>query len=440
LETKLITVIEHRDSEHVRDELVSHLSKPHYDRLYQKKRGDGQPCFKLKQTSAEEKGYVISTGYFIGVDWVEEGVLPLCVEPKLNTIDGPKVDYIQMLFEAMRHPEAERDLSDLFVIDWERPEIEITQQQDMLTPFLVVEFLIVLKSIVRKGLKKSYYRVERNLHSRVKGKVLVSATIKRNLLQNKTLHTYCQFEEFGLDNKENRLLKKALVFVQRYLPSYPHIGSSAYLTDTFNYINPAFHGVSEDITLDEIRHTKKNAFYKEYEQGIRLAKLILQRFGYNIHNTAKDTISTPPFWIDMSKLFELYVLGLLKKEFGSGVTYQFATHGNELDFLINAPGCQMVVDAKYIPKWDFQPVHENVRQVAGYARLERVYKDLGISDRDKNIDCLIIYPVKVAGKGIPKLLATEENRVSGYVGIYKLGVSVPWVAKSVELPKNDTVG
>ena len=99
--------------------------------------------------------------------------------------------------------------------------------------------------------------------------------------------TYCSYDVFGLNNKENRILKKALSFIKRYLPSFPQLTIHRELQDIFNYINPAFHGVSDKIELNEIKDSKTNAFYKEYEPAIRLAKLILKRFGYNISNTAK---------------------------------------------------------------------------------------------------------------------------------------------------------
>ena len=115
-----------------------------------------------------------------------------------------------MLFSALKHPEVAKHTEDLYEIKWKDSPIEISQQQDLLTPLLVVQYLSLVKEIVRKGLKKSYYKVERNLHAKVKGKVLISQTIKQNLLKNKPLHTYCSFDEFGLNNLENKLLKKAL--------------------------------------------------------------------------------------------------------------------------------------------------------------------------------------------------------------------------------------
>src|SRR5690606_22138269 len=115
-------------------------------------------------------------------------------------------------------------------------------------------------------------------------------------------------------------------------------------------IQPAFQDVSDDVDLHGVKHLKFNAFYKEYQEALHLAKLILQRFGYNINAiNSQATIPTPPFWIDMSKLFELYVLGLLKEsdKHGSKIRYHPATDGNELDYLLVDGENSIVIDAKY---------------------------------------------------------------------------------------------
>ena len=330
-----------------------------------------------------------------------------------------------MLLASLKHDAVTKDIEELFVVKWDKPTIEITQKQDLLTPFLVVEFLSLLKQIVRKGLKKSYYKVEQNLQGRVKGKVQVSKTIKQNLIKNKNLYTYCSFDEFGINNKENRLLKKALQFIKRYLPTYGQLTNKKELQNTFNYINPAFTQVSDNIEITEIKHTKTNVFYKEYEQALYLAKLILKRFGYNISNTIKETVQSPPFWIDMTKLFELYVLGLLKDRFHNQVKFQFKHYGNELDYLLNNEDYQMVIDAKYKLKYLNGKYDEDIRQVSGYARLKKVYEDLN-KKQGEVIDCLIIHPDQ---NGLDNLLDADlkEKDIEHYYDVYKLGVKLPLV-------------
>lgn len=414
------------------------LTKERAEVFFKKQKGDCA-CFVISKSMEDE--YVLETSYFIGVDHIPDGDKRIYVAPKLNTKikddgspdenvkgeDIQETNYLKMLFEALKHPDiAVQDTHELVEIKWDAPTIEIDQKQDLLTPLLVVQFLSVVQQMVRKGLKKSYYTMEQNLNCRVKGKILVGQTIKQNLLKNKQLNTYCQYNEFGINGLENRLIKKALLFVRRYLPTLAIPNSEKFITQSFKYILPAFEQVSGEVSLNDIKHTKTNVFYKEYEEGIRLAKLILKRFGYNISNTEKTKIQTPPFWIDMSKLFELYVLGLLKDRFGSEVTYHLNVHCQELDYLLNATDYKMVVDAKYKTIYKIQPVKEDMRQVSGYARLDSVYEQLKVS-KDQVIDCLIIYPDMQDSKNSFNAIDLKASAIPNWNKFYKVGVKLPTI-------------
>lgn len=387
-------------------------------------------CFSIIK---KENNYHLNTGYCIGVDWIDKKHA-IYIEPKLNSrrkkeeVQLVEIDYLSMLFSSLQYIDTSKDLNDLFEIKWKSAEIEITQQKDLLTPLLIIQYLGLLKTIVRKGLKKSYYKVEHNLNSRIKGKVLVGQTIKQNTLKNKQLYIYCKFDEFGINGLENRLLKKALVFIKRYLPNLNVINSNIITVDLFNYITPAFEDVSDEIELNEIKHSKTNAFYKEYSEATRLAKLILKKFGYNITNVEKETISTPPFWIDMSKLFEYYVLGLLKNQFPNynEVQFQFISKGHELDYLLNSSDIKMIIDAKYKPKYKHIKSidKEDFRQISGYSRLKKVYKELGKNETEI-IDCLVIYPDLEVKENDLSNLKSSKSRIEKYVGFYKLGVKLP---------------
>ena len=371
----------------------------------------------------------IQTSYYVGVDWIDKSKA-IYVEPKLNNGTN-QTDYLKMLFSALQHPDIADHTDNLFEIKWDAAPIIIEQKQDLLTPLLVVQYLKIVQRIVRKGLKKSYYKVEHNLYGKVKGKINVSQTTKKNLFKNKPLHTYCSYDEFGLNGLENRLLKKALVFVHRYLPGLKNLNSAAYTENIFNYINPAFEFVSEEVSLHDVKHTKTNVFYKEYEEAIRLAKLILKRFGYNISNTDKHAIiTTPPFWIDMSKLFELYVLGQLKEKYGNEILYgnkeAKAKYGLP-DFLLTKESDKTIIDTKYKPiyqdnKYDI----DNIRQLSGYGRDKGVLKKLGLlTTEDQNmavIKCLIIYPDQ---KKDECLWDNDESEIEGFVKFHKRPIKLP---------------
>lgn len=50
-----------------------------------------------------------------------------------------ETDYLKMLFGCLKHPEVTKEVKELFEIKWDKPEIEIDQKQDLLTPLLVVQ-------------------------------------------------------------------------------------------------------------------------------------------------------------------------------------------------------------------------------------------------------------------------------------------------------------
>lgn len=380
----------------------------------------------------------VENSYYIGVDWVTKDKA-VYVQPKINTVDQ-QTDYINMLFSALKHADVAKHTSELFEIKFQSPYIEIHQEQDLLTPLLVVQFLHLMQKIVKKGLRKSYYRLEENLNGRIKGKILIAKTIKQNHLKNKNSNIWCTYEEFGVNNLENRLLNKALVFIQRYLPSLNISQSINSANLLLNYIKPAFQNVSEDVSVNDIKKIKVNTFYKEYKEAIEIAKLILKRFGYNIHNTqASINIKTPPFWIDMSKLFELYVLGLLKDQYTSNILYgkdEIQVNYGLPDYLFKKAGYEMIIDAKYKLLYDSAPFQEdenecvkskydidNIRQIAGYARDKKVLSILG-KNEDDVVKCLIIYPKKTLGS-VGKLDLFKMEPINQFSHFYKLGVELP---------------
>jgi 5-methylcytosine-specific restriction enzyme subunit McrC len=397
-------------------------------------------CARFFQDSGN---YHVECSYYVGADWIPHLENKWTyVEPKLNTKfdeetgeeqehliekELVQIDVLKMLFQALEEPDVRDHTEELFEIKFDSPWISLQKNQDLISPLIMIQFLNQVKDIVRKGLKRSYYKVERNLYAKVKGKVLVSQTIKQNLVKNKNLNTYCQYEQFGVDGLENRLLKKTLTFIRRYLGTYKSLGSDAYFQETFNFVQPAFEEVSEEVQLHEIKHFKFNPFYKNYEKAIELAKLILQRFSYNLNSIKdQDTILTPPYWIDMSKLFELYVLGLLKKKYGSQVQYHEQTHGNELDFLFYDNENSLVIDAKYKPGYigkSHQGLHADIRQVSGYARLRKIRERLRISNRDLLLGCVIIYPdLNLKSKELGNL---TNDEVKQYEKAWKVGVKLP---------------
>lgn len=411
-------------------------------------------CFTVKESNDY---FHVKADYFIGVDWLEENHSAITIAPKLNTrlvdiIAGESddketelddefrslpekgrdvfVDYFAVLNDCLTIDYLYEEIDNLAQINWTATEIPIRQEQDWISPLLIVKFLKVVRSIVRKGLKKGYYKTVQNINSKVKGKILIGQNIKENVVKNRFTNTVCQYEEFGVNTLDNRLLKKAFGFTISYLDFNKNLFGSnkTNFAEIITFCKPVFESVSNEIEVYEIKQFKANPFFKEYNEGIQLAKLILKRYAYNISNTSKEIVATPPYWIDMPKLFELYAYKFLKGRFlqANSLEYHVRTYGNELDYLINSNNTKMVVDAKYKPLYIYGKNHQDMRQVSGYARLDKVYTNLKIEGNDL-IDCLIIYPDIENGYNEIEFntINMKLQPIKGYRNIFKVGIKLP---------------
>lgn len=475
ISTKLLITKDISLWENERSNYILHLLEEKLEitpRKFKSERGKDYHCFTCK---VSDKEVILNSDYYVGLDWLTKDRF-IHVEPKLNfaalksfekissineeNISDEKikqlneetkeeieksveiyedkndlikeVDIIAMLMKIMSHNEVAKETDKLLLIDWEAPEIDIHQKQDLLTPFLVVKFLKLLQDISRKGLKKSYYKVQENLRNRVKGKILVGQQIKQNVFKNRFTNTVCEYQVFGEDNIENRFLKNVFTFCTQYVENNEHYFKDKNdISWMVNYIRPTFEHIGSEVDLQEIKHFKHNPFFKEYKEAVKIGQQILKRFSYNITKTTEQEISTPPFWIDMPKMFELYVYAKLMEDNPSlnaeNFTYQFSTHGNALDFLINSEDKKIVVDTKYKLKYNYSQIHEDIRQVAGYSRLNKVREEVGFGNTNEEINCLIIYPKPIEDKcevdfNIGKLL--KEN-IEAYHRVFKLGIPLP---------------
>lgn len=417
-QVEIIKIGEHKG----KGEIPSGISPNVYffkNREYGKYKSKNKPCFTVADN-------YIESHYYIGVDWLcEETNKAIYISPKLNT-DGFETDYLKMLLTCLDDPVASKYISNLYDIKSEASPIEIDQSLDLLSPLLVIQFLNLVKELVKKGLKKSYYREEKHLKARVKGKLLVSQTLKHYTYKNEPLKTICAFDTFGLDHPENQILKAGLLFVQKYLGQFPEY--AVLVSQQLQYCLSAFEEVTVPKNISKLQHFKTSSFFITYKEAIHLAKLILKRFGHNIRSIEARKIQTQPFWINMPILFELYAFTFLHKTYGEKIHYQYKSNYQELDFLLDAEGQQMVIDTKYKTKYGKDKTNkEDIRQLAGYARMHKVYDELKKS-KNELLDCLIIYPIRNKKTEKIKALSLEDIRpIEKYIGFYRLGLEVPYI-------------
>ena len=373
--------------------------------------------------------------YRIGAEWVDDE-RALVVAPK---VEMEEIDWPAMLMRCFDTEEGCADgLGNIYNIDFAMPPIRDATLESILTPLLVVHLVGIVRRIVNRGLKRDYVQQEGNL-SRVRGRVGFLQNFRRNIIIGRADRVFCRYSEFSVNTCENRLIKRALLFAERIVGRMLDQGqrSAVMLQGRLNGCLAAFAEVDDRVELWEVRRCKRNKLYREYEEAVNLAKMILRRYDNSIDRSSAEEHAIPAFWIDMSLLYEHYVLGAMRKAYGSKIVYQANVTMGKPDFLYVDAECPLILDTKYKTRYGAGMFdNEDIRQLAGYARDRKVLKRLGIPKTEEQdlaaVPCVIIYPevrgigAKFDGAHSPiDQVMLKVAPIGELVGFYRMGFSLP---------------
>ena len=366
------------------------------------------------------------TSYVIGAQWFDEQE-SLVITPKVGC---DRIDFLRLFSGCLQSGIEAKALSKIYEIDLNQPPIKAPELQSVLSPLIIVHFLSVVREVLRAGLKKDYVQREENL-KKVKGHIAILRHERTNVLRKRPDKVYCRYQEYSVDIPENRLLKKALIFSRQILSTLPQGESRASLEHALHQCLSAFAHVGDEIEMSELKHFKYQKLFRTYSEAIRLAQIILRRYDYSLTNIESKEEACPVFWLDMSLLFEHYVLGLLREAYGDKVEYQAEGYTGYPDFICHDP--RLVMDAKYIPRFNGGGKINSyiIRQLSGYARDRKLFT----KPPTEPIPCLAIYPKlgkaenPFLGKAIEELLQEEEEEAWDF---YRFAVPLPTLEEGQE--------
>lgn len=227
------------------------------------------------------------------------------------------------------------------------------------------------------------------------------------------------------------MLKKALIYTEHILrTSYRALYTDS-IRQTLQEAYSRFNDVNSNIDRSEIKSIKRHKLYPDYREALRLTELILQHHDTVPYRTASTVQAMPPFHIDMSLLYELYVYGILHKHFKPHVIYQFDAPSGNPDFLYVAPDrSPLILDAKYKPYFDKGKIPiADLRQLSGYARDKKILEKLGT--KESTVACVFIYPQKGITENDPFsdgeeiLSAPTIEKYDDFLQMYKIAIPLP---------------
>ena len=333
--------------------------------------------------------------YFrIGAEWLDQGYTkPLIVLPKIRNID-----FIEMFMTCLRTSHPDDNFSDIYDIDLDAKSITSPALNSILSPLLVVQFLMIVKQIAERGLRKGYVNREENLH-KVRGRIDFRKNEIRNVWTAHKERIFCRYDEFSIDNPENRYLKRALTVASNMISLMSDHKCYSTLYALCNQCVSAFADVSTSYDDFPI-FTRNNKLFREYNDALHFARMIIRKEEMAINSRKVSSFDmVPVFRIDIALLFEHYVLAKLRETFGrNNVIYQ-ARGSNAFiaDFLIKKGELKVIADSKYTEIYDDGTVKgDYIKQLCGYARDTKLLRKLDIDCSNEDavpiVPCTLIYP------------------------------------------------
>lgn len=367
-------------------------------------------------------GTNLTSSYYVGTAWLKDGE-SLLINPKIESLDLPKMFGRALSVDSRKESDY---FSKCYGIETDQKALDGGKLSKDFLLLLVMHYISLLKNLSKFGLRSGYVTIEENLQSKIKGRVLVPRNIMRNDLNMRPDRIYCSYQVYTKDIPENRLLKKALLLSERILKrmatSFMPLNVEMAKLKTF------FNEISDTVDEHSVRGTKTSKLFRGYSEALKVARIILKE---EANNTGDSSTIIPPFWIDMSGLFELYVYSLLDEAYPGEILFQVpGSHKTRCDYVHK--GLKLVVDAKY--KLGYSPnvngnpfgLMDDIREISGYARDKKILErfNLNVPIDDFIPRCLIIYPEE-GGNEVFYEIENLWQKVDHFVKFYSVGIRLP---------------
>lgn len=396
--------------------------------LLSEERSDAFDRLSLVDFTEGNRGWGYYASYYIGAEWIDDDTA-LVVTPKRGM---EHIDFLSMFAACIASGVESERFASIYNVSTSCRPIDSPALASVLSPLLIFHFIATVRQI--KHLKKEYVSRCENLR-KVKGRIAALQNERKNIMQQRFDRVFCTYSLYTPDTPENRLIKRALLFSRRYLCSLSATNKGVRsASEMILRALQTFEGVSSDISISQVHAVKANVLFRSHAEAVRLAKIILHNFDYSISNADASESRVMPFRLDMSLLYEIYVLGLLRKAYPGCITYQATGDTGKPDFLFCSGDFKAILDTKYIPRYDTDALDTDViRQLSGYSRdmriLRRFYPNISASTPLPPVPCVIIYPVEQSVKAPNPFLSAPLSAlltpIPNLLNFHKISIPVP---------------
>lgn len=286
-------------------------------------------------------------------------VLPnhiISIKPKI-----PKISFFNMVKYALHLPEL-------------KPEEFELSEKDNYYDILVLFLFELLEKIFQRGLNSGYKKYEENITT-IKGKILFKENLNWNY--NRPDKIYCSFSEMSQDILENRIIKYTIYYL-----SQCYFIDESINAKLLHYYKLLDQISLETITPENFSNIEYTPINEHYRTILTICELLLKDSSIDEENIGEKTAIS--FLIDMNRLFEKFVVNLLKEKFSEldnnfeieEQKKEFADTQNELelklDILISHDkNPLLILDTKYM-EFEGKPDSSHLAQMNLYSDVKKV--------------------------------------------------------------------
>ncbi|MFS0576425.1 McrC family protein [Sporosarcina sp. 179-K 3D1 HS] len=244
----------------------------------------------LSLSSKKNVGKIIRAKNYVGVLPLNNRV-QLQILPKIHggTQEDSKKTFLKMLKTLRDFPSKTFN------------EANLNTEKMPIFEIFITLFIKEVQHLVKRGLKSAYYEVEDNVKV-FKGKMNFAQQMKHNMVHKERF--YMQYDEFGLNRPENRLIKKTLEKLAKESESAENKKGLYRLLIHFESIESSSN-IKKDFTQVKI---DRNSKY--YEAPLNWSRIFLSNQSFTTFS-GESFVQTLLF--PMDRVFEYYVARNLKR-------------------------------------------------------------------------------------------------------------------------------
>ena len=262
-----------------------------------------------------------------------------------------------------------------------------------------------VQHLVKRGLKSAYYEVEDNLNI-FKGKMKFSKQINHNQVHKERF--YVEYDEFGLNRPENRLIKTTLEYLMKHSTSNENIKDLRKLLVHFEMVQSSV-AIDKDFVQVNIDRNSK-----DYDGILKWSKIFLKKKSFT---TFSGEMAAQSLLFPMDKVFENYVGKTLSRML-AGTAWSLALqdrkyHLFERQFALRPDivlrnedtGRMIVMDTKW------KVLINDPRKNYGISQAD-MYQMYAYAKKYQTDEIVVIYPKVEVFKEDTKIRFVSDDRVN----------------------------